>query len=88
SAKGLNSHIHAFTVPFNSCPKCQRSARDHFSRTKQKANTIVKRGWKFVGPPTAYTLMQAMGLVNDHMEGCAIREIVEHQRSRFSLPLS
>jgi len=35
---------------------------------------LKKRGWKFVGPTTAYAFMQAMGMVNDHIEGCDIRE--------------
>ncbi len=35
---------------------------------------LKKRGWTFVGPTTAYAVMQAMGLVNDHLEGCHIRD--------------
>ncbi len=31
---------------------------------------LKKRGWSFVGPTTAYAFMQAMGLVDDHVEGC------------------
>ena len=34
---------------------------------------LKRRGWSFVGPTTVYAFMQAMGLVNDHIEGCAIR---------------
>lgn len=34
---------------------------------------LKKRGWSFVGPTTAYAFMQAMGLVNDHLEGCCVR---------------
>ena len=34
---------------------------------------LKKRGWRFVGPTTVYAFMQAMGLVNDHLEGCASR---------------
>ena len=34
---------------------------------------LRKRGWTFVGPTTIYAFMQAMGLVNDHLEGCAAR---------------
>jgi DNA-3-methyladenine glycosylase I len=44
------------------------------------------RGWTFVGPTTVYAFMQAMGLVNDHVEGCAFREDVERARSRFRRP--
>ncbi|MEM6683299.1 MAG: DNA-3-methyladenine glycosylase I [Pseudomonadota bacterium] len=38
---------------------------------------LKQRGWSFVGPVTAYAFMQAMGLVNDHIEGCHVREQVE-----------
>ena len=34
---------------------------------------LKKRGWSFVGPTTVYAFMQAMGLVNDHVEGCSVR---------------
>ena len=34
---------------------------------------LKKRGWKFVGPTTCYAFMQAMGLVDDHIEGCMKR---------------
>ncbi|WP_265517037.1 DNA-3-methyladenine glycosylase I [Nitratireductor luteus] len=45
-----------------------------------------KRGWKFVGPTTVYAFMQAMGLINDHAEGCSIRPEVEHARAAFARP--
>src|SRR5690606_27943639 len=38
---------------------------------------LKKRGWTFVGPTTVYAFMQAMGLVNDHVEGCICRAEVE-----------
>ena len=44
---------------------------------------LKKRGWSFVGPTTVYAFMQAMGLVNDHLEGCVCREEVEAERKRF-----
>ncbi|MEG1455885.1 MAG: DNA-3-methyladenine glycosylase I, partial [Comamonas sp.] len=34
---------------------------------------LKKRGWKFVGPTTVYAFMQAMGMVNDHLHGCHVR---------------
>ena len=37
---------------------------------------LKKRGWSFVGPTTVYAFMQAMGLVNDHYEGCHVRATV------------
>jgi len=47
---------------------------------------LKKRGWTFVGPTTAYAFMQAMGLVNDHVEGCAVRDLVSARAERFRLP--
>jgi len=47
---------------------------------------LKKRGWKFVGPTTAYAFMQAMGLINDHAEGCIYRARVERVRKRFKRP--
>jgi DNA-3-methyladenine glycosylase I len=47
---------------------------------------LKKRGWSFVGPTTVYAFMQAMGLVNDHLEGCVCREKVEAERKAFKRP--
>ena len=49
---------------------------------------LKRRGWTYVGPTTAYAFMQAMGLVNDHVEGCAFREKAERARGRFRRPKS
>lgn len=47
---------------------------------------LRKRGWKFVGPTTVYAFMQAMGLINDHVEDCVIRAQVERARQQFKRP--
>jgi len=44
------------------------------------ARELKRRGFRFVGPTTAYALMQATGIVNDHVAGCVVREAVEAQR--------
>ena len=36
------------------------------------AKDLKKRGFRFVGPTTAYALMQAMGMVDDHLRGCHV----------------
>lgn len=41
---------------------------------------LKARGWSFVGPTTAYAFMQAMGLVNDHLDGCHVRDRAERLR--------
>ena len=40
---------------------------------------LKRRGWTFVGPTTVYAFMQAMGLVNDHVEGCFVREELQRR---------
>jgi DNA-3-methyladenine glycosylase I len=50
------------------------------------AKDLKRRGWRFVGPTTAYAFMQAMGLVNDHMTGCAARAQATRARKEFRLP--
>nr|WP_321462628.1 DNA-3-methyladenine glycosylase I [uncultured Cohaesibacter sp.] len=47
---------------------------------------LKKRGWSFVGPTTVYAFMQAMGLVNDHLEGCCCRDEIESLRATFKRP--
>jgi DNA-3-methyladenine glycosylase I len=47
---------------------------------------LKKRSWTFVGPTTVYAMMQAVGLVNDHIEGCHVREAVESERAAFPRP--
>ena len=47
---------------------------------------LKKRGWSFVGPTTVYAFMQAMGLVNDHIEGCYCRAEIEKERAKFKRP--
>jgi DNA-3-methyladenine glycosylase I len=50
------------------------------------AKDLKRRGWRFVGPTTVYAFMQAMGLVNDHVEGCAARDAADRARAGFRVP--
>lgn len=57
------------------------------TKTSQSlSKDLKKRGWKFFGPTTAYAFMQAMGMVNDHIEGCASRQSTEDMRREFEVP--
>ena len=46
------------------------------------AKRLKKAGFVFVGPTTVYSLMQACGIVNDHLAGCQVRREVEALRVR------
>jgi DNA-3-methyladenine glycosylase I len=49
--------------------------------SKALARELKRRGFRFVGPTTAYALMQATGIVNDHVVGCVVRAAVEAERA-------
>jgi DNA-3-methyladenine glycosylase I len=69
--------------------KISRDALMKMSITEQStalSKDLKKRGWTFVGPTTCYAFMQAMGLVNDHIDGCHVRKEIELARKRFSRP--
>ncbi|HEX7100067.1 MAG TPA: DNA-3-methyladenine glycosylase I [Acidimicrobiia bacterium] len=46
------------------------------------AKELKRRGWTFVGPTTVFAFMQAMGLVNDHLADCWVRQDAENSRQR------
>jgi DNA-3-methyladenine glycosylase I len=66
-----------------------RAELNKLSKTEDSARLakdLKKLGWRFFGPTTAYAFMQAMGLVNDHVEGCTVRDECEAARTRFLRP--
>lgn len=76
-------------------PAAERPARLDAATLASLAHTPASRalsaalrrdGWRFVGPTTAYAFMQAMGLVNDHAEGCHRRAEVAAARAAFTPP--
>ena len=71
-------------------PDAKRLARPQTASTSAESlalsKELKKQGWKFVGPTTVYAFMQAMGLINDHVEDCIIRAKVERARKTFRRP--
>jgi DNA-3-methyladenine glycosylase I len=59
--------------------KAQTSSPESLAMSKD----LKKRGWSFVGPTTVYAFMQAMGLVNDHLEGCGVRDAALQARAQL-----
>ncbi|HZU73769.1 MAG TPA: DNA-3-methyladenine glycosylase I [Acidimicrobiales bacterium] len=56
------------------------------TESKALSGTLRRHGFRFVGPTTVYAAMQALGVVNDHMQACAFRVEVEAERRRFRPP--
>jgi DNA-3-methyladenine glycosylase I len=71
-------------------PKAARPAKAQAVSTSAESlalsKDLKKLGWAFVGPTTVYAFMQAMGLVNDHVEGCVIHRKVTKARKSFKRP--
>lgn len=64
-------------------PQTQTTSQESIWLSKD----LKKRGWQFVGPTTMFAFMQAMGLINDHSEGCVVRERVKQARADFQKPV-
>lgn len=80
----LAAYFWRFEPNENSLPEPQTASTSEESIALSKA--LKKQGWKFVGPTTVYAFMQAMGLINDHADGCIFRDKVEQARKRFKRP--
>jgi DNA-3-methyladenine glycosylase I len=84
----------AYVWRFEPDPQTRPPVLDHAAllRLGQSQESVAmsrdlrRRGWSFVGPTTVYAFMEAMGLVNDHLEGCDRRAPVERERHRFRRP--
>jgi DNA-3-methyladenine glycosylase I len=53
---------------------------------KELSNELRRRGFRFVGPTTVYAAMQALGVVNDHLQGCYCRKSIEEERAGLTPP--
>ena len=80
----LAAYFWQFEPDEKSLPEPQTASTSEESLALSKA--LKKQGWKFVGPTTVYAFMQAMGLINDHSEGCVFREKVKQARNNFRRP--
>ncbi len=89
-AGSLAAYVWRFEPDPKSRPKpLDLAALRAMSKTPESialSKDLKKRGWSFVGPTTVYAFMQAMGMVNDHLEGCYCRREVERERKAFRRP--
>jgi DNA-3-methyladenine glycosylase I len=84
--------LSAYVWSFEPAPRARVLDREGLLRIKfspeaaAMSRDLKKRGWAFVGPTTVYSFMQAMGLVNDHLETCHFAAQVEAARRAFVRP--
>ncbi|MFC4122378.1 DNA-3-methyladenine glycosylase I [Nonomuraea zeae] len=70
---GLSDLVWQYAEPDAPVPRSMADVPAITPGSKALAKELKRHGFKFVGPTTAYALMQAIGLVNDHIEGCVAR---------------
>ena len=70
---GLSGLVWRFAEPAAPIPRSMADVPAITPGSKALAKELKRHGFAFVGPTTAYALMQAIGLVNDHIEGCVAR---------------
>jgi DNA-3-methyladenine glycosylase I len=84
----LAAYVWGFAPP----PRRRLIDYDELMKVKASEEAVAlckdlrKRGWGFVGPTTVYSFMQAMGLVNDHIQGCAVGREVARLNREFRRP--
>jgi DNA-3-methyladenine glycosylase I len=71
--EGLSDLVWRHADPDAPVPRTMADVPATTPGSKALAKELKKHGFRFVGPTTAYALMQAIGLVNDHIEGCVAR---------------
>jgi DNA-3-methyladenine glycosylase I len=83
---GLPALAWSFRVDARRVPRKLGDLPGATPESKALAKALKAAGFRFVGPTTAYALMQACGLVNDHVAGCFLRDEVERERAAVVLP--
>jgi DNA-3-methyladenine glycosylase I len=89
-AGSLAAYVWRFEPARSSRPR--KLTREALRAMSQSAESVAlskdlkRRGWRFVGPTTVYAFMQAMGLVDDHLDGCWVRRDAERARRDFVRP--
>jgi len=82
--RSLADYLWSFAPPLSPTGPARLAELKSTTEASTKlSKSLKKRGFKFVGPTTMYALMQAMGMVNDHVDGCYCRD--ETQRAQASL---
>jgi DNA-3-methyladenine glycosylase I len=80
--ESLSGLVWSFRTGRRAAPRSRADVPATTAESAAMARELKRRGFRFVGPTTAYALMQACGLVNDHIAGCGVRPAIEEERRR------
>ncbi|MEO6395618.1 MAG: DNA-3-methyladenine glycosylase I [Devosia sp.] len=83
----LAAYVWRFEPKPEGKPPAARQIPSETEASRALSKDLRRRGFSFVGPTTVYAFMQAMGLVNDHVEGCFCRARCEKQRAALKRPV-
>lgn len=83
----LAAHLWRFEPDPRPAPRSRADLPSKTAESTALSKDLLRRGWSFVGPTTVYAFMQAMGMVNDHLDGCAMRGPAEAERAAFRRPI-
>jgi len=78
---GLSALVWKYAEPVSRAPASLADVPSQTPASRALAKELKRHGFRFVGPTTVYALMQAIGIVNDHVAGCWVREEVNALRS-------
>jgi DNA-3-methyladenine glycosylase I len=84
----LAALVWSFAPPRTRAPRTRGDIPATTAESTALARELRRRGFRFVGPTTAYATMQACGVVNDHLGGCLVRAQVETERAAAKRALS
>ena len=86
----LAAHVWSFEPadPVWARSRSELAERPLPDEAKALSRDLKRRGWRFVGPATVYAFMQAVGMVDDHLDGCAARAGSEQARAAFERPVA
>ncbi len=86
SGNTLAGLIWSFAPVAETAPRLMSDVAAKTDESIALSKDLKRRGFKFVGPTTAYAAMQAMGVVGDHLQGCFVREECELERTKLGRP--
>jgi len=86
AGESLAELIWTFAPAGRATPRTRADVPASTPESTALAKELKRRGFRFVGPTTAYALMQACGLVDDHLAGCVAREVAAADERGRALP--
>jgi DNA-3-methyladenine glycosylase I len=88
AGRSLVDVIWSHRPPPRPAPRSWADVEPETTESRALAKELKRAGFRFVGPTTVYSTLQACGLVNDHLADCFVREEAEAEQARIAFPLT